>query len=479
MKLIRALDIFIKLAEKQNTILENRIKLIDAMKNALSVIDDEKDKDYIESIILDIIEDEEANLAISLNDNNTVSYSRSADTIDNEAKRVKTTLGRYIKRTFSSPIKDNSLSKFTTEVLKQISTEESLDKEIKELSEKDIMDFYESNDDSKSCGGLSSCMTGEAATYTELYALNPDKVKLITFGNRSRALLWTTDDGERVLDRYYPAQSKYGELLRKWAKNKGYILRNNPDSLDLGGDVKLSDNKQHVITLKHNNVFPYLDTFKYGKIKDDKVAISNYASFGNIIFDSLNGEYTESYCFNCNRDLSGDNRIEHDNNFYCDNCFSELFYECAKCKKTYEQNDGLEYINDQMLCNDCFSKNYFHCENCSDATGNKEAIIVNDHSYYCPDCVESEDIKICDKCDKHYGERQLTVVYDEDNHQQHYCDKDIQAANRCNDCFDYFSYKLEHGYCRNCKPDLYSEQLSLPFVVEEYDRCVKSFHRKY
>lgn len=331
---------------------------------------------------------------------------------------------------------------------------------------------HETNDDPKACGGLSSCMSGEAASYTELYALNPDKVKLITFGNRSRALLWTTDDGERVLDRYYPAQSKYGELLRKWAKNKGYILRNNPDALDLGGDVKLSDNKQHVITLKHNNVFPYLDTFKYGKIKGNKVQISNYASFGNIIFDSQDGEYTESFCYKCYKELSGNDRIDHDDRFYCENCFSELFFECAKCHKTYEQNDGIEYVGHELLCNNCFNVDYFHCENCSDATDNDESIHVNNSQYWCPDCVESEDVKICDKCDEHFTTRKLTIVLDEDNNQQYYCNNDIQAANRCNECFDWFSYKLEQGYCRNCKPDLYSEQLSLPFVVEEYDRCI-------
>ena len=426
------------------------------MTQALSVVSDEKEKEHLQKVINRISKDEEGFLAISLNDNKTVSYARFKNDKINEAKRVKTTLGRYLTRIFDVKVKDKTLSDFTTEVLKLVSSEQELDAEIKELSDKDIMDFYETNDDS-SCGGLSSCMSGESASYTELYALNSDKVKLIVFGNRARALLWTTDDGTKVLDRYYPSQSKYGELLRQWAKNKGYVLRNNPDSLVTSGSVSLSDNKQHIITLKHNDVFPYLDTFKFGKIINDKVQISNYSNFGDIVLDMGNGGYRELKCYNCGKYLPSTSLVEQGDETYCISCFDEIFFTCDICKRNYEQRDELNFVNDETICNGCLNYKYFTCDNCNETTLNSEAVMVNEHQY-CADCASSENVIECDKCGDKYSSENLMIILDENNNQLYYCEYDLQFAQMCDKCGDYFSYELKEGFCKNCKPELYSKQ---------------------
>jgi hypothetical protein len=428
------------------------------MINALPVIDFEPSKIDIEYAIRLIRQDKDNHfLAVSLNDSNTVSYSKNSSHKKNESKRVKTTIGRYLSRNFDINISCKSLSLYTNEVLKQVSSNEELESKIRILSSDEIMHFYESSDDPREDNGLHSCMTGDYAKYTKLYCINPDKVNLVTFGNRARALLWTTDDGTKVLDRYYPSNSKHGELLRQWAKNKGYVIRKNPDKLVTTGNVELSDEQQHLITLKSEHVYPYLDTFKFGYLGGSKLILSNYENFGNALFVSTEGDYIFSRCCCCKKDVSGDDRVLRDNGIFCKSCFDKEYFTCDGCKNIHRRCGYV--VGDKTFCYDCYHDKYFTCCFCNKVAGITSGFIkVNSGYTSCLDCEVKQNIKKCEKCQGLFTANYLSEVIDRKNNIVYCCVYDLGYLHRCFDCKKYVNYDLTNCSCHNCSPELYGEK---------------------
>lgn len=137
-----------------------------------------------------------------------------------------------------------------------------------------------------------SSMSGERlGEYTRFYEDNPDKVGLVTtYDNKgdmtTRALLWTCDDGSKMLDYIYGMRG-YGVKLLKWADK---------NNIDVVYDLKHLDYKKYKITMKiKRNAFPFIDTFGYGEFNRDysEVVLSCYLNDKtNVLFHSHDG-----YCF--------------------------------------------------------------------------------------------------------------------------------------------------------------------------------------
>jgi hypothetical protein len=476
---------FLKHAIRQNKILTNRVKLIRAMQKALANVKEPIDRTHLQDTIEDIRNDSFGhNLSISLKDPKQITFVNRKEDLTlplekRENKRQKTTLAKYLKRNYTSinRFADDVLRDFCAEVLALITSSEELSAGIQELEGDDIVNYYATTDQI-----AHSCMTGECeegeAPLTGLYALNPNKVKLITFANKARALLWTTDDGTKVLDRVYPAASKEMVLLRKWAEDQGYVLRSNPDGLETG-TVKLSDGEEHRITMKHNGVFPYLDTFHFGELNEDNntVELSNYETFGDVAFMELNGTYSSSHneCENCGDRISrNDDRHRVDGNDYCNDCYSQAFFECHKCGDVEKIDEGLS-DDENYFCQDCFYKIYFHCQNCSEATFNEDGVIVNknekyDEGYYCRDCVEKSCTQ-CEHCARWFTKRYIRTVYDLYNGQKDFCYLDTDAK-QCKECSDYYNYELKDQKCINCNPSAYEPNDLLGGLEAQYDYYV-------
>jgi len=97
------------------------------------------------------------------------------------------------------------------------------------------------------------------------------------------------------------------------------------------------------VTVTHNGVFPFIDTFRYGKILNDTTAVlSNDINFGNIKFTTDQGTYTEvTRCSKCGdkrgklREILLDGEI--DQICICDACYKTMYQTCVQCSKTYPE----------------------------------------------------------------------------------------------------------------------------------------------
>jgi len=137
-----------------------------------------------------------------------------------------------------------------------------------------------------------SSMTGDQfSDFIGFYADNPEKVGLAAAYKKkkkkeemiARALLWTCDNGSKVLDGIYGARSGVIELIEWCYENKilfsRYLSIN--ETRDLGVTMQIK-----------RDVFPFIDTFMFGVLNEDNrsVVLYPYAHRDtNVIFCSHEG----------------------------------------------------------------------------------------------------------------------------------------------------------------------------------------------
>lgn len=255
----------------------NRVKLIRAMQSVAKQFPGKYDE-----IIKNIKDPKLSGFLTTFGDDiGKISFSRNKEDFRNEKFRQQSTLGKFIKRNLKNiDLKDQEIDEFVNKTFAELSNEIP---GLKEFEGEDIEKRYSKY---STTNDLKSCMAKETHTFlTKIYSINPQKVKLLEFFNgQNRALLWTTDDGTKVLDRVYPSQHKNNEAIICWAKKKGYKTRTNYDSLNTDHNRINELDKQYFITLSTQDIeaLPYIDTFCYFKYNEENntVLLSNM-SFNN------------------------------------------------------------------------------------------------------------------------------------------------------------------------------------------------------
>jgi len=234
------------------------------------------------------------------------SYSRENE--DGDAKRVRTSFGRIMRRQFKiTPdiIKDDVLAKINDILLRKIWNLENMAKEVKG---RDITRAYENYTGE-------SCMSNGCAEYVEMYAKNPNKVSLIiTEDNQgncvSKALLWKTDDGKLILDRVYYDNGRHmdSQGIISYAKQKGADVASNAYTGRAGDECG-----QVTLDISGCEYLPYMDTFAYA---------------GNC--EQIDGKSHARFCSESNPDM-----------FCCDSVDGyHGIVNCPECGKTSINGSG-------------------------------------------------------------------------------------------------------------------------------------------
>ncbi len=135
-----------------------------------------------------------------------------------------------------------------------------------------------------------SCMNGYS-NYSKLnfYAYNPDRIKLLVLKSKvpnkilARSILWLPDDGKVYMDRIYSISETCARILRKYAKDKGFIgIHHSSVISDTGYDAKFVLEDLYAPNIKHYRL-PYLDSLNrrgFVLTKDNKVKVTlSYGPF--------------------------------------------------------------------------------------------------------------------------------------------------------------------------------------------------------
>jgi len=174
----------------------------------------------------------------------------------------------------------------------------------------DILKYYLAENyyrPNTSCIGTlwNSCMRyREKNRYMEIYAKNPDKIKMLVLlaedGKvKTRALLWEScQDREgnnyKVMDRIYSIYDHDMIFFKNWAIKNGYIhkfeqsARSENVFINLNGKVERID-----LTVKLDNhicdYYPYIDSFKFYSRKYGTLSNSEFFSYKYILVQNDGG----------------------------------------------------------------------------------------------------------------------------------------------------------------------------------------------
>jgi hypothetical protein len=456
-------------------LISDRKKLLKALSVALTEGSLAKDKEQLQKIVDEIALDKKGHfVSLSQDIDAKISYAPTPNFKFNNAQRKRTNLGRYIRRQLKVTIEefsDAALYELGMVVAKNTRTVHELDDQISLLKGEDIYLYYKNEAPNRT----HSCMTGTNASKTKLYTINPN-ISLVVTKRHTRALLWDCDDGTKVLDRAYPSGSKDVHLLRDWAISHGYFVRSNADQF-MGGlqTVPLNDGSSRKVTVKHENVFPFMDTFAYGFMEKgaNSVILSNDSKFGNKLFQDQHGACADTVtCSKClHRYIGASNTFNGME--YCKKCYDSMFYRCkfcgetedislkskcsGYCKKCFDKLEKCDHCNSvcemtfekdgNKFCKNCLQKLYVLCKSCKCNQKVDNMIEVKPEHYFsyilrhvCKDCNEVETT--CFRCNTVF-QKQNGMLFSK----KWFCGEDCFSKydNFC--CEEHSSYICEK--CRN------------------------------
>lgn len=220
-----------------------------------------------------------------------------------ENGRIKIKIGRFIRKFLTNfsiqnfNVNDQVIEKFVNLYKSYFSRDIS---KLKIVEGDDIPKYYLEDNyhhiNGNRAGSLwNSCMRQrERNKFMKLYAVNPEKVKMLVFFSdddkvRARALLWEdvrdhkdTTKQYKFMDRIYYVYDHDINFFKDWAKENGYLCKWEQSAKTemffdegIGEPVKKS---LYVLLDKYSmSYYPYLDTFK--NFNEEKGRFSNSQSY--------------------------------------------------------------------------------------------------------------------------------------------------------------------------------------------------------
>ena len=159
-------------------------------------------------------------------------------------------------------------------------------------------------------------------------------------------------------------------------------------------------------------------------------------------------------CYHCEKEFEENEMYEHDGNYYCEDCESELFFICVNCGDSYSIDDSYEH-EDELYCERCHDTCFCQCDDCGEYLRNEDIISINNGNYICESCFSNGNYFTCNNCCEHYS-------MDESNYHN--------GDYYCNDCYaDMMGEMGIHPY--SYKP--YTNFLSYP---DESDMRSNNLH---
>lgn len=356
-------------------------------------------------------------LALSIDDHNAVSYSPKGVHRHDHKKRRRTKLGRWLgAQDWAKGWSESSRERLTNAIMGRV---RPLDECVTIVSGRAITAAY------RESFGACSCMTGDDASLTEVYAANPYRVSLVKYdngGTQARALLWQTEEGPRVLDRIYPNSGPHISHLERWAKQEGIEFRSHQG---MPSASKPPFKKPYTVEIRweQESNMPYMDSFTSGDWDGDTLTLRT-GGRGDVDFMSTDGSHdaqSESnrvQCEGCGDRIDPeDSRSDDSGDCYCVSCYGERYTGCSRCDRELWIEGG-DYVNcgSEVYCDRCAERHLSRCERCEEYSRDSTTTVTLDGG---------GTAEWCDECASNYAGECIDCGDRHDN---------LDSSNRCPDC---------------------------------------------
>lgn len=207
------------------------------------------------------------------NTNIDIKFGRLVRAIANESKTLELT--------------DSDIEKYHNKYT--LYTQSSVIKE-EILKGDDILSAYDTRNYLQCISRLGRSCMNDKMKYLSIYKDNPDRISILIIKKYdkivSRALIWLTDCGTKIIDKYYSSDDWADVMLNNIAKRDGYLSVYNIDDVD---------KKKYKVTLKNidlDSEVPYIDSFRY--LDQNNALNMLYSSDTLAMFDETNGTYRKN-----------------------------------------------------------------------------------------------------------------------------------------------------------------------------------------
>lgn len=252
---------------------------------------------------------------------------------------ARSSLARFLQRRIVKPLQMDVCDSVISQIVSQAT--EFLDSPFKfyEVTGEEIVEKY------RQAFGESSCMTYEDSP-VELYAATPDKIAMLCCESSAssytgRAILWTADCGQRLLDRVYTGSDRIADQYEVYARDNGILVRDTPNHYGIAR-WGCGHDKGYSITINVRGIraWPYFDTMTYclgnpyRKHKVTLVTRTDQYQRSALGFVSSSG-YTYAYCPNCNTMREQDRWVKDVgiDAYICGPCADSRGGRCSACGK--------------------------------------------------------------------------------------------------------------------------------------------------
>jgi hypothetical protein len=255
------------------------------------------------------------------------------------------------------------------------------------LKGEDIRKYYHQEKYENGKGTLgSSCMKYDRCQgYLDIYVKNPEQCSLVVLmsddkedGICGRAILWTDEDGKRIMDRIYTNRTQDEQLFKDFAKREGFYHKRNQNMSEDEPFISPKTGEEETIKTKIKlsinkyDYFPYMDSFKYfyegSSSRPSYLTNSTRFNYDFELTDT-DGGHSNSECECCGGDASVEcYECNGRGSFRCQNCDGDGTLECGACGGAHEMDcpdcDGSGEDEEGNKCSGCDGSGTHTCEEC-------------------------------------------------------------------------------------------------------------------
>lgn len=158
-------------------------------------------------------------------------------------------------------------------------------------------------------------------------------------------------------------------------------------------------------------------------------------------------------CEHCGQQINKENAKEVGGNYYCDECFEELFFVCSNCGEITSIDYCYEVEGDQ-LCENCVDELARFCTNCEEYHYIENMTETTEGDYVCDDCIDNGNNgwRVCDDCGHAFDSEREGILTASGDVVCGICSENYYY---CDGCGEYYSEDEIHAtddgyYCDDC-----------------------------
>ncbi len=269
---------------------------------------------------------------------------------------------------------------------------------------------------------------------------------------------WVIIDKDNVLNiiRFFPSEISTDLIRKKFGNDWNYLPENEKRFVSKHGVEFLrytsGDScfiyQDHTVLNQHNKKYHFVGSVGNGGYycldKSGNLAGRNIFSLtSGLNYIVEKNKNISKYllknikkCAYCDGEIIDDDFIIHDGHYYCEDCYSEHFYECSGCGLTFFEN-ATYAVNYESWCRSCFRERFFCCDGCHENLPLEEKIEVGNHKV-CKNCYELY-FATCDVCGETFQKSIMRITSDDKLCFKCYSKKELQQ-NQENDIIGHNEY---------------------------------------